>query len=77
MVLTRPDQHVASRKDSIRSAIEAKAILDTVSGRTESAILTDPESKLSEKPGEAFSGTVGMTTQVGDFVLDKMAAFQQ
>jgi len=77
MVLIRPDQHVAWRKDSIESTIEAKTILDTVSGRIESAIPTDTEGKLSEKPREAFSGTVGMTAQAGDFVLDKMAPFQR
>lgn len=77
LVLIRPDQHVAWRADKLSSAKEAVDILGVVTGRVGAEV--DPESKveLAEKPGHAFTSTVGLTTQVGGFELEKMGDFQK
>ncbi|KAM0414667.1 hypothetical protein ACHAPT_013493 [Fusarium lateritium] len=75
LVLIRPDQHVAWRSDVLDSAATAEQVLRTVTGRIDSqpggaGNDGDIETALLTKDAQ-------LVTQVDDFVLDKMAAFQQ
>ncbi|EXJ79925.1 hypothetical protein A1O3_08210 [Capronia epimyces CBS 606.96] len=74
LVLIRPDQHVAWRGDQVSSLQEAEKLLNVVTGRVR------PDSTAGEgqkaAPSVAFTATQELTTQVEDFKLEKMAAFQ-
>ncbi|KAJ2905582.1 FAD binding domain-containing protein [Zalerion maritima] len=76
LVLIRPDQHVAWRGDRLDSLESAKDILTTVTGRGLSGIKLPYNSKLAEKPTEAFSATTELSTQVTTFEMEKMGGFQ-
>jgi FAD-dependent monooxygenase len=75
LILIRPDEHVAWRGDQISDAVQAEGILNVVTGRGRSELNSLPLG--AEAPKDAFSATIGLTTQVGSFDLEKMGAFQQ
>ncbi|EXJ70410.1 uncharacterized protein A1O5_06478 [Cladophialophora psammophila CBS 110553] len=75
LVLVRPDQHVAWRGDKINSAEEAKKVLQVVTGRAKSC-KRERAANIAAAPTSAFTATNALTTQVDDFKLDKMGAFQ-
>lgn len=78
LVLIRPDQHVAWRGDVISSRDEAQRILLTVVGKLQALPDTTPIlGKAGMKPDEMFTTTVGLTTQVSQFELEKMGDFQR
>lgn len=78
LVLIRPDQHVAWRGDVISSRDEAQRILLTVVGKLQALPdTTTIVGKPGMKPDEMFTTTVGLTTQVSQFELEKMGAFQR
>ncbi|KAJ9145036.1 FAD-binding domain containing protein [Pleurostoma richardsiae] len=74
LVLIRPDQHVAWRAERMSSLEDAHHVLQVVTGRAEWSEVP-PVSDMS-KPREAFTSSIGMTTQVGGFSLEKMGDFQ-
>ncbi|KAF4493696.1 FAD binding domain containing protein [Fusarium agapanthi] len=75
LVLVRPDQHVAWRSNEIPSLEAALQVFRTVAGWID----TSPEQAIvaDAKPKTAFTASLGMTTQMGDFSLHKMSEFQQ
>ncbi|KIW76367.1 hypothetical protein Z517_11113 [Fonsecaea pedrosoi CBS 271.37] len=75
LVLIRPDQHVAWRGDKIGSADEATKVLQIVTGKVHSRRAQEPEA-VGTAPKAAFTATNELTTQVNDFKLEKMGAFQ-
>ena len=77
LVLIRPDQHVAWRGNRSDSLEEAKAILDIVRGRVEADVQQPDSFEGARSPKEAFTGTVEMKTQVGEFELEGMGDFQR
>ena len=76
-MLIRPDQHVAWRGNRSDSLEEAKAILDIVRGRVEADVQQPDSFEGARSPKEAFTGTVEMKTQVGEFELEGMGDFQR
>lgn len=74
LVLIRPDQHVAWRDEKVDSVEAAYAVLETVTGRVEERELEPVAEK--KRPREAFTSSVGMTTQMNGFALDKMGEMQ-
>lgn len=74
LVLIRPDQHVAWRDEKVDSVEAAYAVLETVTGRVEERELESVVEK--KRPREAFTSSVGMTTQMNGFALDKMGEMQ-
>lgn len=75
LVLIRPDHHVAWRGDRINSLNDAENIIKVVTGKAQ--VESSLSTPLAAPPEAAFTSSIGMTTQVEGFVLDKMAAFQQ
>jgi hypothetical protein len=77
MVLVRPDEHVAWRSDSVDSLEEAQSILDLVTGLS----ITETHAQMTESaprvPGEAFTATLVMKTQVRQYELERMGEFQR
>ncbi|KAK5199659.1 hypothetical protein LTR92_000200 [Exophiala xenobiotica] len=76
LVLIRPDQHVAWRTDKVHSMQEAEKTLNVVTGRVWTDLKAEKNAALAGAPKLAFTATKGMTTQVEDFKLEKMGAFQ-
>jgi FAD-dependent monooxygenase len=76
LVLIRPDQHVAWRTDKVHSMQEAEKMLNVVTGRVWTDLKVEKNAALEGAPKAAFTATKGMTTQVEDFKLEKMGAFQ-
>jgi hypothetical protein len=76
LVLVRPDQHVAWRADKVHSMLEAETILNVVTGRLGTGLEVGEKAALANAPRAAFTATKEMTTQVGDFKLERMGAFQ-
>lgn len=74
LVLIRPDQHVAWRADEITSLEDADEVLRIVTGRVP---WEGPQEAAQEMALPAFASTQGSITQVSEFVLDKMGAFQK
>ncbi|KAM5353698.1 hypothetical protein ACJ41O_000348 [Fusarium nematophilum] len=74
LVLVRPDQHVAWRSDEVASLRQSDEILQAVTGRVGSRP-RKPGNETS-RPKDAFTSSIGMTTQVNGFSLEKMAEFQ-
>jgi FAD-dependent monooxygenase len=75
LVLIRPDHHVAWRGDGLHSLEDAEKVLRVVTGKAD--VKPRSTTPLSAHPKVAFTSSIGMTTQVEGFSLDKMAAFQQ
>lgn len=75
LILIRPDHHVAWRGDGLHSLQDAEKILGVVTGKAD--VKPGSTTLLSAQPKVAFTSSIGMTTQVEGFSLDKMAAFQQ
>jgi hypothetical protein len=77
MVLVRPDEHVAWRSDSVKSLEEAQRILELVTGLK----ATEEEASILESaarmPGEAFTATMVMKTQVQQDGREEIAESQR
>ncbi|KIW78347.1 hypothetical protein Z517_08182 [Fonsecaea pedrosoi CBS 271.37] len=77
LVLVRPDGHVAWRGDEVHDRKEAEMIWSTVVGKSGSEEKIGIDMKAAVKPAEAFTTTVGLTTQVSTFEMEKMGEFQR
>jgi hypothetical protein len=77
MILVRPDEHVAWRSDSVKSLEEAQTILELVIG----LCATEADVQITESaprmPGEAFTATLAMKTQVQHYEMENMGEFQR
>lgn len=76
-ILLRPDQHVAWRGDSAPSAEEAEQILSTIVGNVKTMASNGFGSQTATTPLKAFTSTVGLTTQVDGFNMNRMGEFQR
>ncbi len=77
LILIRPDEHVAWRGNEVQSQKDAEEILNTVVGKTGVGARIEAREKVATKPDEAFTTTVGLTTQVDTFEMEKMGDFQR
>jgi hypothetical protein len=78
IVLVRPDEHVAWRGNLVESLETAKDILELVAGFKPIAHEADPEEVIpAEVPGQAFTSTIEMKTQVNDYKMEHISEFQR
>lgn len=75
LILIRPDQHVAWRAEMISSLEGAYHVLQVVTGQP--AWSEVPPASEGLKPREAFTSSIGMTTQVSEFSLERMGDLQR
>lgn len=74
LVLVRPDQHVAWRAHTIDSLITATRVLETVTGKVGSPSLVEQK---QEQITRAFTATSEIDSQVDEYPLEKLGAFQK
>ena len=59
------------------SAVEAEEILRIVTGRVAVKHTPDREVEAPGMPDGAFTGTVGLESQTGEFEVERMGGFQR